>query len=544
VEENIVPTRNARRVQDTLTYSAREFPEKEAVVTQAARCSYRELYERAAGLARTLRHLGVQRGDRVAVFLENSLEAAVSIYGTWFAGGTLVFINPQTKDDKLAFMLNDSDAAVLITDIMLERVFRPALTRTPALRAVLCSGLGDFEQDRLFDWSLQTGTSDAPLHDPGTISVDLAALIYTSGSTGNPKGVMMTHQNMLFTLGSLVEYLRLDATDRLINFLPLAFDYGLYQLLMSVQLGATLVLEANFSFPAAILARIREELVTVLPGVPTVFATLVSLQKRSPQVLDSVRRITNTAAHLPDDFVPALREMFPAALIFKMYGLTECKRVCFLEPELVDLRPGSVGKAIPGTEVFLLSEAGEPVPPGETGVLHVRGAHVMQGYWRQPELTAYMLREGPVPGERVLCTHDFFRLDQEGFLYFVGRNDDIIKTRGEKVSPTEVENALHRIPGIREAAVIGQPDDLLGEAVVAFIVLEDDTDLTARDIRRLSLAQLEGFMVPAAVHIVADLPRTATGKVRKKSLKEGFISPETVSGVPAPQQPGATIESG
>jgi amino acid adenylation domain-containing protein len=544
VEENIVPTRNARRVQDTLTYSAREFPEKEAVVTQAARCSYRELFERAAGLARTLQHLGVQRGDRVAVFLENSLEAAVSIYGTWFAGGTLVFINPQTKDDKLAFMLNDSEAAVLITDIMLERVFRPALTRTPALRAVLCSGLGDFEQDRLFDWSLQTGTSDAPLHDPGTISVDLAALIYTSGSTGNPKGVMMTHQNMLFTLGSLVEYLRLDATDRLINFLPLAFDYGLYQLLMSVQLGATLVLEANFSFPAAILARIREELVTVLPGVPTVFATLVSLQKRSPQVLDSVRRITNTAAHLPDDFVPALRDMFPAALIFKMYGLTECKRVCFLEPELVDLRPGSVGKAIPGTEVFLLSEAGEPVPPGETGVLHVRGAHVMQGYWRQPELTAYMLREGPVPGERVLCTHDFFRLDQEGFLYFVGRNDDIIKTRGEKVSPTEVENALHRIPGIREAAVIGQPDDLLGEAVVAFIVLEDDTDLTARDIRRLSLAQLEGFMVPAAVHIVADLPRTATGKVRKKSLKEGFISPETVSGAPAPQQPGATIESG
>jgi amino acid adenylation domain-containing protein len=526
-----VQIRQVRRVQDSLVNSAAQFPGKEAVLASAGRSSYQELLDGSLGVAAALRRLGLQRGDRVAIFMENSLETALGIYGTWLAGGVIVVINPQTKADKLAFMLNDCEATLLLTEQLLASAFMPALDRVQGLRAALCKDLAPAGPwpDTLLDWARQLALPAAEMQDPGTIPTDLAALIYTSGSTGNPKGVMMTHQNMVFTLGSLVEYLRLEPADRIINFLPLAFDYGLYQLLMSVYLGATLVLEANFSFPAVILARVEEEQVTVFPGVPTVFATLVSLQKRSPRSFGSVRRITNTAAHLPDDFVAGLESMFPAALIFKMYGLTECKRVCYLEPELVSARPGSVGKAIPGTEVFLLSEEGQAVLPGETGVLHVRGPHVMQGYWRQPELSAHMLREGPVPGERVLCTHDFFRMDADGFLYFVGRNDDIIKTRGEKVSPTEVENALHRIPGVREAAVVGEPDDLLGEIVVAFIVLEPDAELTERDIRRLSLGQLESFMVPASVRFVSDLPKTATGKIRRKSLKEDAGTAGTVS---------------
>jgi acyl-coenzyme A synthetase/AMP-(fatty) acid ligase len=234
----------------------------------------------------------------------------------------------------------------------------------------------------------------------------------------------------------------------------------------------------------------------------------------------SVRRVTNTAAHLPDDFVPSLREIFPSALIYKMYGLTECKRVCYLEPELIDAKPGSVGKAMPGTEVFLLSEAGSPVPPGEVGILHVRGPHVMPGYWRQPELSADMLKPGRYPGERVLCTHDHFRMDDEGFLYFVGRTDDIIKTRGEKVSPIEVENALHSLPGIREAAVVGVPDELLGEAVAAYVVLLPGATLSEADVKRLCLNKLENFMAPKHVYFLNELPKTGSGKVRKKSLRE------------------------
>ena len=306
------------------------------------------------------------------------------------------------------------------------------------------------------------------------------------------------------------------------NVLPLAFDYGLYQLVLAVSLGATLVLERSFTFPVAVLDRLRAEDVTVFPLVPTIAATLLAL-KGDQWVFPSVTRVTNTAAALPGDFIPRLAKMFPRALIFPMYGLTECKRVSYLEPEMVSTRPTSVGKAIPGTEVFLLSPNGEPVRPGEPGVLHVRGPHVMLGYWKQPELTAHMLKPGRYPGERVLCTHDVFTMDDEGYLYFVGRTDDIIKTRGEKVSPIEVENALHRLPGVREAAVIGVPDEILGEAIRAFIVLADGATLTPQDVKKACLATLESFMVPRDVVFVPELPKTSTAKVRKQSLREVVV---------------------
>jgi len=289
---------------------------------------------------------------------------------------------------------------------------------------------------------------------------------------------------------------------------------------MAVQLGATLVLERSFTYPAQIFARMIEYQVTAFPGVPTIFALLLSAHGRSPLCFPSVTRVTNTAAALPDDFVPRLREIFPNALIYKMYGLTECKRVSYLEPELVDAKPGSVGKAIPGTEIYLLSPDGAPVPPGETGVLHVRGPHVMLGYWKRPDLSAHMLKPGRLPGEQVLCTQDFFRMDADGFLYFVGRNDDIIKTRGEKVSPVEVENALHSIAGIREAAVVGVPDEVLGQAIRAYVVVEPGVALSDKQIRALCLTRLENFMVPKEVIILAELPKTTTGKVSKKLLLE------------------------
>jgi acyl-CoA synthetase (AMP-forming)/AMP-acid ligase II len=326
---------------------------------------------------------------------------------------------------------------------------------------------------------------------------------------------------MVFAAGSLIEYLRLDGSDRILCVLPLAFDYGLYQLLMTVSLGATLVLERSFIYPAQIYARMVESGVTVFPGVPTVYAMMVSAHSRSPLAFPEVRRITNTAAALPDSFVAKLREIFPSALIYKMYGLTECKRVCYLEPELVDQKPGSVGKAIPGTEVYLLDQEGQIVEPGETGILHVRGPHVMVGYWNRPDLSEHMLKPGKLPGERVLCTHDHFRQDDEGFLYFVGRTDDIIKTRGEKVSPVEVENALHKIPGVSEAAVLGIPDDLLGQAIRAYVVPESGADLTEKQIRAFCAGLLENFMVPKEVVFRDALPKTVTGKVSKRLLLEG-----------------------
>jgi acyl-CoA synthetase (AMP-forming)/AMP-acid ligase II len=234
--------------------------------------------------------------------------------------------------------------------------------------------------------------------------------------------------------------------------------------------------------------------------------------------------VTNTAAALPDEFTPGLREIFPNALIYRMYGLTECKRVSYLEPELLDEKPGSVGRAIPGTEVYLLSVDGTPTPVGEIGVLHVRGPHVMRGYWNRPDLTDEMLKPGKLPDERVLCTHDLFRMDADGFLYFVSRTDEIIKTRGQKVSPVEVENALYKIPGVCEAAVVGTSDPMLGEAVVAYVVRTEGATLTEAEIRARSGALLESFMVPQRVVFRAELPKTESGKINKRAL--GSVPPK------------------
>lgn len=508
-----------RLLHESLQFIAARSPEKIAVVIEGTSHSYANLLQEATQLAGALQQRGVQRGDRVAIYMDNTWPCVVSIFAILLAGGVFLVINPQTKSEKLEFILEDSDAKVLLTDAHLAGVFMPVLPRLGKLRTVICSGelLGaNAPRVEHFNEAIQpiTGLSTKA----GTISLDLAALIYTSGSTGNAKGVMQTHQSMVFAAKSLIEYLRLSADDRLFCALPLAFDYGLYQLLMTIQLGATLVLERSFTYLQQVFQRMEEQDITVFPGVPTIFAMLLSTHARTRICFPSVTRVTNTAAALPDGYVQGLREIFPGALIYKMYGLTECKRVCYLEPELIDAKPGSVGKAIPGTETFLLSNDGLPLPPGEVGILHVRGPHVMLGYWKRPDLSAHMLREGKLPGERVLCTHDYFRMDGEGFLYFVGRSDDIIKTRGEKVSPVEVENVLHSIKGIREAAVVGVPDEILGQAIRAYVALEPDAELNEKMIRALCLARLENFMVPRDIVIRSELPKTATGKISKKAL--------------------------
>jgi amino acid adenylation domain-containing protein len=507
-----------RLVQDGLYESARLAGDREALVTEGVRLSFVVLLVRAQRLARALQDHGLDPGDRVAIFMDNGVDAVVSIYGTWIAGGVVMVVNPQTKARKLAYLLADSGARILLSQARLKRVLLPALAELqPGPPPFLVVAGGDPQGGDTTLEALLLGSEDDPA-DPGTVATDLAALIYTSGSTGQPKGVMVTHQNVTFTLGSLLEYLRLGSDERILNLLPLAFDYGLYQLLMAVRLGATLVLEQGFEYPAIIEQRIREEAITVFPGVPTVFTSLLARAAGRDLRFPSVRAVTNTAAALAPGLVPDLQRLFPNALIFRMYGLTECKRVCYLEPEELAARPESVGKAIPGTQVFLLDSQGRAPGPGETGILHVRGPHVMVGYWNQPEKTAEMLRPGRHPGDRVLCTHDLFRMDGDGYLYFVGRSDDIIKSRGEKVSPVEVENVLHGIPGVRDAAVVGVPDPILGEAIRAYVSLAPGARLGEREIRRACQERLEGFMVPQEVLILPELPRTDTGKVRKLDL--------------------------
>jgi acyl-CoA synthetase (AMP-forming)/AMP-acid ligase II len=508
-----------RLVHDTLLSAAKAAGDTPAVVAGDRRIDYATFATLALRLGRAFQECGLERGDRVALFVENGWPAAVAIYATWLAGGVVSVINPQTKSEKLAYILQDSGARIALVDAALAPTFNQAVTRPHDLRAAFIVGPCDASAPGLpripLDAALAEDASPKPVR---TIPVDLAALIYTSGSTGQPKGVMMAHQNIRFTTDSLVEYLRLGAEDRILNVLPLAFDYGLYQLLMSVRLGGLIALERSFAFPAHVVRRTTDEGITVFPGVPTIFATLLALHRSTGTVLPTVRRVTNTAAALPPEWNAELQRVFPSALLFRMYGLTECKRVCYLEPEELQKRPTSVGRAIPGTEVFLLGADGQPVEPGAPGILHVRGPHIMLGYWKQPELTRRMIKPGAYEGDRVLCSHDVFTTDEEGYLYFVARTDEIIKTRGEKVSPVEVESALYAIPGVLEAAVIGVSDPLLGEGIYAFIAADPSASLTEQTVKRACHARLESFMVPSRVIFRDALPKTGTGKLQKQDL--------------------------
>lgn len=513
-----------RLLGEALIRSSKKNPSKIAVIVKEQEYSYDQLRNHAENFARYLIGAGIKKGDRVAIYMDNSWQSIISIYGITLSGGVFLVINPQTKADKLKYILNDCEAKMLISTNALKIELSRALEEANHLREVIISGdsnsIKKCPHYKLTDFENSIQTDNQHVVFPNIIPNDLAALIYTSGSTGFPKGVMMTHQAMVFTSWSLVEYLRLSEKDRIMLILPLAFDYGLYQLIMSITIGGTLIVEQSFIFTASIYKNIRKYQPTVFPGVPTVYAMMITANKENGLSFDCIEKITNTAALLPAEFIPDLKKIFPNALIFKMYGLTECKRVCYLEPELIDTKPTSVGKAIPGTEVFLLSTEGNPVAAGEPGILHIRGPHVMSGYLNKKELSEEMLKEGKLPGEKILCSNDWFKMDEDGFLYFQGRNDDIIKTRGEKVSPVEIENIIYKINGIKEVAVLGVPDVIMGESILVYITLHENIAITEKEIQRECMMHLEPFMIPQRVLFLSEMPKSTNGKIDKKELKK------------------------
>ena len=507
-------------VQGFLQSSAERFPDKTALVCDGQRLIYAEIEARANRLAHALIAHGVQRGDRVAVYLPNSVEAVIAIFGILKAAGVFVVVNHTTKRNKLTYILNNCWATALFTSDRNVRLAADVSADVPSLKLTVLSGkraaVAAAKGDALyaFDDLLAAYPTSRPACP--TIDQDLACLIYTSGSTGDPKGVMSGHNNVVFASGSIIQYLENTSDDIVISVLPLSFDYGLYQLLMVFRFGGTLVLERSFAYPAAILKRMEAERVTGFPGVPTIFAILLQMDL-SPYNLSNLRYITNTAAALPPSHILEIRKKFPWATLYSMYGLTECKRTLYLPPGQLEARPGSVGIAIPGTEVWIEDEEGNRVGPGVVGELVIRGSHVMRGYWENPKATAKCYHPGPTPGERVLYSGDLFKMDEEGYLYFVARNDDIIKSRGEKISPKEVENVLYGIEGVVEAAVVGVPDPILGQAIKAFAVL-DGVALTEKDILRHCRAHLEDFMMPQYIEFRDSLPKTSSGKIKKTDL--------------------------
>jgi long-chain acyl-CoA synthetase len=504
-----------------LETSAARTPDVVALKTDDRSLTYAQLDAYANALASGLQMAGVACGDRVAVCLDNRAEAVIAIFGILKAGAAFVMINPSAKVGRLSHVLHHSEASAVVLPGTRVASLAVSLAALPSLNLVITVGVTDAVVDSkpilALDELLQLrGQAEPPRS--GVIDLDLAALIYTSGSTGDPKGVMLTHANICAAISSIVEYLRITTDDRLMNVLPLSFGYGLTQLFSSVKMGATLLLEKGMAFPHVTLAKMVKERVTGIGIVPTICAVLLDVDLGRYD-LSALRYVTNAAAGLAVPHVRRFRKALPHVNLVLMYGQTECLRISYLEPVEVDRRPDSVGRGMPNQQAWIVDENGNPVPPGVVGELVVRGSHVMRGYWRMPAETAQRLRPGRYPGETVLHTGDLFCQEADGHLKFVARRDDIIKSKGEKVSPREVENVILELDGIAEVLVMGVDHPVWGQVVTALVVLRPGVLLTARDVKRHCAQFLEDVMVPGEVEFRDELPRTDNGKVAAFMLK-------------------------
>jgi acyl-CoA synthetase (AMP-forming)/AMP-acid ligase II len=509
---------STRTLADDLRGTAARSPDRCAVVDSTRALTYRDLLREAGGLATGLQRLGVRRGDRVAVVMRSSVDQAVAIYGIVLAGAAFVVLDATAPTAPLRHRLEHCGCVAVLADGATSARVRQAASETSARPHLVVSGA---PEDGAVPFAALT--SLPPSEDVGLLDVDLAAIIYTSGSTGDPKGATFLQRNVSFVADAVLSYLGLGPDDSVLSALPLSHTYGLYQLVMSVRVGARLRLLPAPVLPGQVVAALRDDEITVLPGVPTLWQLLLSFGAAELGRLPRLRLLTNAGAALPPAQSRALQELLPGAAVVAMYGQTECARVCYLPPGQLAGDPDSVGVPIPGTEAWVERDDGAITSPGEVGELVVRGDHVMQGYWRDPEGTAGKLVPGRLPGDRALRTGDLFRRDARGNLSFVARRDDMIVTRGEKVAPLEVERVLAGAAGVCEVAVLGVPDERQGMLVVAHVTPLPGQVLDVDHLRRHCAERLEPHKVPRYVVVHEALPRLGNGKLDRMALRQELV---------------------
>jgi amino acid adenylation domain-containing protein len=507
------------QLNNYLEQSTSRYPNKVALFIGASKFTYEQLNKTANQFAHFLRACDVSRGDRVVCTTGNTYESIICFWGALKAGAVISLVSNDVARDKLDYILKDAEASVLVcTSKQYEDILIPIKEDHYPLKAILLSEETEVEkltvvhefENALKNLSTNTTHSSA-------LDIDLASIIYTSGSTGEPKGVMLTHRNMLSASTSINQYLAHSEDDVIISVLPISFDYGLYQMIMAFSVGATLILEANFTWPAQLLKKIAMHKATVLPVVPSMVPLLKLHGEHFAYDLSSVRCVTNTGAALNLKHISMLQNLFNSARIFSMYGLTECKRCTYLPPEMIRKKPTSVGIAIPNTELWIVDEAGNRLGPKQVGQLVIRGATVMRGYWKKPDKTAEKLKNGLLPNEKLLYTGDYCWLDEEGYLYFHGRMDEVLKCRGIKVSPKEVEAVLMQHPSIIEAAIIGVDDNEWGTALHAFIATSAKVALS--ELQHYCQQHLSAEQRPKFISVLKSLPKSTNGKIDKLKLK-------------------------
>lgn len=485
---------------------------------------YQSFYALASSCASVLKACGLTRGDRVAIYLPKSTEEAAGIFCATMAGGVFVSVNSVLLGHQVAHILADCGVRFLITSTHDWKRVRDEVAKVESLQGLLFVDQAGQEAEPNLNCVSKVMSQTAPAPHSAAIGEDLGGILYTSGSTGKPRGVMLSHRNLIAGSRIVSTYLEISATERILSIVPFSFDYGLNQLLTSVEHGATIAL-LQFRFPFEIVKALQDEAVTGLAGVPLIWAGLIHRASGLREVrLPALRYITNTGGAVPTSTVRTLRELLPTTKIFLMYGLTEAFRSTYLPPSEVDRRPGSIGKAIPETEITVVNAEGRPAKPGEPGILMHRGPTVSLGYWGKPELTREVLRPHPfIPadqgGDLVCYSGDLVKTDEEGFIYYIGRSDGQIKSQGYRISPAEVEEVLMQGGRLSAAAVIGLPDPNAGENVHAVVVPAGHDTIDTVEILHACALRLPSYMVPKTIETVSALPKTPNGKIDYEALR-------------------------
>lgn len=506
-----------------------------AVLFKQEVLTYGGLAAQVTAVASGLRTLGVVRDERVAVYLPKQFETVTTMFGSMAAGGVFVPVNPILKPEQVGHILRDCATRILVTSGDRAALLADTLRDCPDLSHVVV--VGKPAEERVLDlsvsivsWSDMLGEQELPPSQ--RIDADMAAILYTSGSTGRPKGVVLSHHNMLAGARSVVEYLNNTAADRLLAVLPFSFDYGLSQLTTAFAVGASVVL-MDYLLPRDVIRAVARHQVTGLAAVPPLWNQLATLPWPE-EAVTSLRYITNSGGAMPLATTTALRKALPGTEVFLMYGLTEAFRSTFLPPDQVDSRPDSMGMAIPNAQVMVVREDGNECDVDEPGELVHRGALVALGYWGDREKTAQRFRPAPgqpagIPNpELAVWSGDRVRRDADGYLYFIGRNDEMIKTSGYRVSPGEIEEIVFELDAVEQAVAFGAPHPQIGYGIV-LVVQSVSVDVDA--ILAHCRLHLPMFMLPGHVHIAEDMPRNPNGKIDRKALSTRFAdvfeSPES-----------------
>ena len=521
----------AELLHELLFNIAAHSPEQTAIVhDRHGTLSYGDLATCVKHFADAVTGLGLERRDRVATYLPKRPETVTAMLGATTAGGVFVPVNPLLKARQVAHILQDCNVRVLVTTPERLAFLNNDLHTCHDLHTVVLVEDGDATGAEL-NPPFRTLPWQAFLNAPPAsvthccIDTDMAAILYTSGSTGSPKGVVLSHRNVVTGAKSVANYLDITASDRLLAVLPFSFDYGLNQLTTACLKGATTVL-MDYLLPRDVIRSVADHRITGLAAVPPLWVQLARLPWPEDAV-ENLRYITNSGGAMPRAVTQSLREALPKTRVFLMYGLTEAFRSTYLPPEELDRRPESIGKAIPSAEILVVREDGSLCAPGEPGELVHRGSLVAMGYWNDPERTAQ--RYKPVPGqpsglpmpEMAVWSGDTVKTDEDGFLYFIGRRDEMIKTSGYRVSPTEVEEVLYATGEVAEAAAIGIYHPVLGQGVVA-VVKPAGEAFSADALIIACKRDLPNFMVPLRVLTMESLPRNPNGKIDRRKLVEEY----------------------